>query len=135
MKKIVFRGKSIGSNEWVFGGVVQFPNGHKQPHRVSIIPDNIGNYVPCIDVNPDTVGQYTGLKDINGIKIFEGDIIKQIESEYDYELLVKYDITCCQFGLFNPNRPESWMNDFEYKTSYEVIGNIYDDKGLMSCDN
>lgn len=88
--------------------------------------------------------QYTGLKDKNGKKIFEGDIVKN----EDYTLAVVYNPKAQGFVLTDKN---DWLNEptdriydcddieekfinnfFEYNcVSYEVIGNIYENKELL----
>lgn len=80
------------------------------------------------DFNDIELMQYTGLKDKNGVKIFEGDIVK-----FDNKLYkVIWDSDECRFGLTN-----NVENTLVLLTSWrmqklEVIGNIYENKELMT---
>jgi len=134
-EKVRMNGKKLPGN-WVYGGI--FPGtgdfsviyGCKESTGPSI--ENIEKYV----VYSDTVGQYTGLTDENGVKIFEGDIVKTKKygkinghaNVNDFDIfVVKY--TLCTFRLENKNRGFNLVNDGFSKT--EVIGNIYDNPELL----
>ena len=76
--------------------------------------------------------QSTGLFDKNGIEIFEGDIIDvgtripllnkiQRDEETAYLKLVPLD----------KRWTESYFTNFEDKSRYEVVGNIYENKELL----
>jgi hypothetical protein len=77
MRTILFRGKVLGTGEWVEGSLII------SDHECYIISQvegalskNKGVYGywsidrPCSQVAPATVGEFTGLRDKNGVRVF-----------------------------------------------------------------
>ena len=90
----------------------------------------IGGFYYTYGVGPDDefeLMQYTGLKDKNGVEIYEGDIVKTNNLVYEIVYLAP------QFFLRkNPNDNvdvESFSTPLVYE---EIIGNIYENKDLLS---
>lgn len=130
-REILFRGKCIISGLWNTGSLVKFNDDYNNEEYL-IVQEDKGYVI----VDPSTVGQYTGLTDCNGIKIFEGDIVKTKKygkvvgrsNVNDYDVfVVKYKPA--MFRLENHNRGFNFVDDGYSK--FEVIGNIHDNPDLI----
>ncbi|MDE6020308.1 MAG: YopX family protein [Ruminococcus sp.] len=116
-REILFRGKRIDNGKWVYGYYIKLKSCDETLH---IIVDEHGEYHRIM---PNILEQYIELTDKNGVKIFEGDILKRNEAIYE----VKYSTEQVRFlailsnGIFNP----------AVFQNCEVIGNIHDNPELL----
>lgn len=121
-REIIFRGKSLNTNCWVYGDLRQDKIRRKA-------------YIEY-EVDPDTIGQYTGLKDKNGREIYEGDIL---QNEHDSKIrhIVRYDNSICSYTAWCPLVHDNWEkgNIISKKWINEcgkvVIGNATDNPDLI----
>lgn len=135
MREILFRGKSVDDGEWLEGFIVL----HKE--RYYILPrkfmwletsrdmgTDFYTFRQWIKVIPATVGQYTGLNDCNGVKIFEGDIMKTAIGGITQHIGV-VEFSNGAFGLRCTDE-DAYFLCFVVG-SFEVIGNIHDNPELL----
>lgn len=129
MREILFRGKSIEDNKWVYGDLIREKKSFGK--ICTRIYRTTNNGWELIDVDSKTVGQYTGLNDKNGTKIFEGDILEFIDNDNEvsyYEVI--YSETDCRW-IIRQNRKEIDNLDYFVKKYMTVVGNIYDNPKLL----
>lgn len=137
MNEVLYQGKRRDTDEWVQGSLLRSGNGY-----IDIIPLN--NTI-CEDesdalcvgkwyvVDPETVGQYIGISDKNGVKIFEGAIVRVC---LDPEIRighVKYNAEIGSFTIvFDDDKCVLFLDLWQAKKKagstvwIEVIGNIHD---------
>lgn len=135
-REIKFRGKSIRSDEWCYGNLSIYED-ERDITGYDIFGEGICDWKDET-VDSDTIGQYTGLKDINGKEIYEGDIIKGLDStKNDILHVVKWDDQTASFEaylipfdkyLHKGPLSQNWLDFFDK----EVIGNIYDNPELLT---
>ena len=124
--RYLFRGKTEISERWVVGDLVQWSGDD-----MCICEDYNSTEKKQYAVIPETVGQYTGLKDKNGKKIFEGDIVLDEQSGYNYFIKWFPEYTC--FALANKNgHIEFGCDELEiFLDDLVVSGNIHDNPELL----
>lgn len=121
-KEYKFRGKSK-EHGWVYGDLLQYPNG-----EVYIMEHSDGQDL-SYPVDPDTVGLFTGLLDYNGKEIYEGDLLEVANHKRDKECIADVIFLDGEFWLHFPN--EDLLNIKEVSECWVVIGNIHDHPELL----
>ena len=135
MREILFRGKRISNSKWVEGFM------YSQHFPLEFRDDF---YIRCYDTDylvlPETVGQYTGLTDKNGVRIFEGDILKStikfIDCNDEGYSILHHDIEDIGIvewrkdGFMIAHKSGTWARCF-YGCENYVIGNIHDNPELL----
>lgn len=140
MREILFRAKAINrenfeyrtsykNGDWVYGLI------SKQYNREYNFPAEMTNEygIRSIDVDYKTVGQYTGLDDKNGVKIFEGDIVKEHRfcDELTEERIYKIEVEKQMYVAKNvSSKIVVSLCTITSNSEIEVIGNIYDNPEL-----
>lgn len=125
-REILFRGKRIDNGEWVKG----FPYiTHGGEHQIRYY-DSESNIENCSHtVIPDTLGRFTGLTDRNGVKIFEGDIVRY--GDTIHRVVFEQRNGTAYFGLVYAACETLPFGHYQDLKQIEVIGNIYDNPELL----
>lgn len=129
MREIKFRGKDLLKGEWRYG-YLHLPDGGDN------LMIQVNNY-DSFGVIPATIGQYTGLLDGNGQEIFEGDVMRIPETEFNIEIIgvVEFDRGSYIVRSFFSGTHSSLAWAIRERQSGQrrgvVIGNIHDNPELI----
>lgn len=119
MRKILFRGKSIKTNEWIYGNLlINYKNS-----GVNIInPTETKN---LFQIKSETICQYTGLSDKCGCMIFEGDIVMEPYTGEMGTIMWSENTASYYIKWENSNL---YGRDLCKHYDYVVIGDLWDSK-------
>lgn len=142
MREILFRGKHAWnkSKGWIYGSLI-----HIEDYCCILDQDDVDDMnFPYLDADlgtidgqatpviPKTVGQFTSLHDKNGVRIFEGDIVR-FASGITRSVVFNERLAEFEFNKYDPvENPDGWCLccDHDY---CEVIGNIHDNPELLGA--
>ena len=154
VREIEFRAKTNGTDEWVYGDLVSHRNkSPKNGKFIGVIETTPTKHYGIYRVKTHTIGQFTGLCDKNGKKIYEGDVVKILytdwasKSDNDTRTLEEYLDSLTKTGIvcwdnlslcYHLKMKNGCYNSIHCgRYGYiEVVGNIYDNGGSdEECDN
>ena len=150
--KVLYNGNHLFAGQWVEGSLIIRLNG---VFIYVIEKDEFDNIIRMfeVEVDPETVCQFTGLTDKNGVKIFEGDIVKWTFGKHYWEAIIQgvpnsqsinlyametfhnctKDIELEEYTYERSDSRQGARNDITYLSpSVEITGNIHDNPELIN---
>lgn len=126
MDRYLYKARRTDNGEWVVGYIIRY--GHTGKEKYYIVPSYASDLY-AIEIDTSTICQCTGLKDKNGKLIWENDIVKINNSKGNVLITFRdFEIICTI-----PSE-KYYKHRLEYDTEYEVIGNIFDNAGLLESE-
>ena len=134
MREILFKAKREDNGEWVEGYYRRIPCMGMLEHY--IMPRNPKNRMEQYAIDPDTLCQYTGLTDKNGRKIWENDIVQAWSEGTNAigKVIRRVDGLYIMYPAYQKKEFWGLYPNKNGKTTVEVIGNIFDNAGLLEVE-
>lgn len=151
MRQIKFRGKCqrgydySDGDGWIYGSLLQKDKvcAIVKTEDIDLSPKTDDGYsfvedFGCVPVIPETIGQFTGLTDRNGKEIYEGDIVKVVDSDNEVDPLdsdtgIGEVIFLVESGLwYISSTIHNGLFDINDSYYIEIIGNIHDNPELLN---
>lgn len=123
MRTIRFRGKCLGTGEWIYGSLLQEKINGATTECIIV---DLGYARDRKQIQVNTAGQFTGLLDGDGNEIYEGDILGIQNDPYFLPEIVIYAEGCFMAKDDYTTIPISAV-DTHCRT---VVGNIHDNPEL-----
>ena len=131
-REILFRGKRTDNGEWINDSETYILDGD----GIWLSDEDLH----VVTVQEDTVGQYTGLTDKNGVKIYEGDIVRVNlfgNAYYPWKIVYSDKDAAFEFfryvavGIYGGKATGHAKMSAYNKSQIEVIGNIHDNPEML----
>ena len=134
MREILFKAKRKDNGKWVEGYYRRIPCMGMLEHY--IMPRNPKNRMEQYAIDPETLCQYTGLKDKKGRKIWENDIVQAWSegSNAIGKVIRRVDGLYIMYPAYQKKEFWGLYPNKNGKTTVEVIGNIFDNAGLLEVE-
>ena len=137
MRPIKFRGLTVDTKKWVYGGFTQTPEATFIVDYSVIVQKAKDGYPTVYDVvedDPETVGQFADRTDKSGTEIWEGDIIQDWQDHNFEKWVVMWWPEKAQFVLCNGslNVEKAAKEEFDLKENDRVIGNVHENPEKLS---
>lgn len=117
--KLLFRGKSVKNNKWVYGAYM------RQGYTNFIIPRvNKNGYAKCIVVYIDTVSKF--VTESNNEAFYEGDILSYNQGK-DYGV-IEYNEDYKDYLIYMQSKVYYKLESID---KFKIIGNKWDNKELF----
>lgn len=127
-REILFRGWNKKNKKWLYG--YYFVNSGEHFISPGAFVNDLEFYEDYV-VDADTVGQYTGMKDAKGAKIFEGDIIIEVDG---FRHVIQYKKNAAKFVAILEGISDVYCGiDQQWMDKYKmvIIGNVHENSELI----
>ena len=131
IENIKFRGKSKKTGEWLYGDLVRNVEG-----VFAIVPPfeiSMNNYCENYEVDKETIGQLIAkIRKSNGdtCEVYSQDIVKLTAYDGKIQYVIVDDRGFVESKFLEFRTLIHFVDDFDVE--WEVVGNIYDNKELLS---